>query len=109
MRRERPIFSSSSTISTRLDAMVCNRQQQAKARAAQFSFHQYQVPARKQRAFARDGEAQAHALFLERYGGLKQRGARLLAQPRPGIMHFDRHAPVSGDSRAQDADRKSTR
>src|ERR1035441_6076016 len=103
MRKDRPMFSSSSTISTRLDAMVRYRQQQAKARAAEFSFHQHQVPAGKQRALARDGEAQAHALLLERYGGLKQGRARLFAQPRAGIVDFDAHAPVAGGGGAEDA------
>src|SRR5438105_14298107 len=94
MRSERPIFSSSSTIRMRLDAISCDGQQHAKTCAAQLSFHQYNVPAAQKRALARDRKAQPHAALLKRNGGLKQAGPRLLAQPRPGIVHFNRDSPV---------------
>src|SRR5438132_7249232 len=102
MRSERPMFSSSSTIRTRLEAICRNGQQHAEAGAAQFSSYQYDVAAREQRALARDGKPQPHTPLLKRNGGLKQRGARLLAQPRSGIMHFDGDAAVLGRRHAED-------
>src|SRR5215831_18797588 len=83
MRNERPIFSSSSTIRMRLEAIGCDGQKHAESRAAQLSFHQNDVAAAQQRALARDREAQPHASLLERDGRLEETGARLLAQSRP--------------------------
>src|SRR5437879_3229618 len=103
MRSERPIFSSSSTIRMRLDAIGCYGQQHAKTCAAQLSFHQYNVPAAQQSALARDREAQPHAAFLERNGGLKKAGARLLAQPRSRIVDFDSDPAVLRGRDSQDA------
>src|ERR1039457_3557694 len=77
MRSERPIFSSSSTIRMRLDAMSSHGQQHAETSAAQFSFHHNNVSAIEQGAFARDGKSQPHSPFLEGDGRLKQAGARL--------------------------------
>src|SRR5690242_2055907 len=94
MRSERPMFSSSSTIRMRLDAIGSHGQQHAEARAAQFSFHQYDVAAAQQRAFTRDRKAQTHAAFLKGNGGLKEAGARLLTEPRSRVMYFDRNAAV---------------
>src|ERR1017187_7662544 len=92
MRNERPIFSSSSTIRMRLDAMSSHGQQHAETSAAQFSFHHNNVSAIEQGAFARDGKSQPHSPFLEGDGRLKQAGARLFAQPRSGIVDLDRDA-----------------
>src|ERR1039458_5046127 len=103
MRRERPIFSSSSTISKRLEAIGSNGQQHTKSSAAQFSFHEFDITARQQSALARDGKTEAHAPLLKRNGGLEEGGARLFAEPRSGIVHFDRDAAVPLGSDAQDA------
>src|SRR5215831_8989142 len=94
MRSERPIFSSSSTIRMRLDGIVYHGQQHTKSRAAQFSFHQYDVAAAQQGALAGDREAESHSAFLEGNGGLEEAGSRLLAQPRSGIVHLDGDPPV---------------
>src|ERR1035438_7169808 len=102
MRSERPIFSSSSTISKRLEAIGSNRQQHAESRAAQFSFHEFDITARQQRALARDGKTQTHPALLKRNGGLEKRGARLFAQTGSGIVHFDRNAALLFGGDAQD-------
>src|ERR1035438_3669392 len=94
MRSERPIFSSSSTINKRLEGIGSNRQQHAESSAAQFSFHEFDITARQQRALARDGKTEAHTAFLKGNGGLEERGARLFAQPWSGIVHLDRDAAV---------------
>src|ERR1039457_2807606 len=103
MRRERPIFSSSSTISKRLEAIVSNGQQHAESSAAQFSFHEFDITARQQRALARDGKAEAHTVLLKSNGGLKGGRARLFAEPGSGIMHFDGDAAGPLGSDAEDA------
>src|ERR1019366_9654402 len=103
MRRERPIFSSSSTISKRLEAIGSNGQQHAESSAAQFSFHEFDITARQQRAFARDGKTKAHAALLERNGGLEEGGARQFAEPGAGIVHLDSDGPLLLGSDAQDA------
>src|ERR1039457_5017237 len=103
MRRERPIFSSSSTISKRLEAIGSNGQQHAESSAAQFSFHEFDITAGQQRALARDGKTEAHTALLKRNGGLEEGCARLFAEPGSGIVHFDRDAAVPLGSDAQDA------
>src|SRR5438477_11088531 len=102
MRSDRPIFSSSSTIRMRLDAIGCYGQQHAKTCAAQLSFHQYNIAAAQQGALARDREAQPHAALLKGNGGLEQAGPRLLAEPRAGIVNFDCDAPVLGGGDSED-------
>src|ERR1041384_2434272 len=102
MRSERPIFSSSSTISTRLEAICLSGQEHAETCAAQFSFHHHDVPARQQRTLACNGKPQPHAPFLEGNGWLKQGGAGLLAQPRSRIVHFDGDSPCFRRGYAQD-------
>src|ERR1017187_344673 len=127
MRSERPIFSSSSTISKRLEAIGSNRQQHAESGAAQFSFHEFDVTARQESALAGDGKTEAHAALLKRNSGREQGGARLFAEPGSGIVHFDGDAALllGGDAQdapaiarglsgifqqiGEDADRKSTR
>src|ERR1019366_6518186 len=103
MRRERPIFSSSSTISKRLEGIGRNGQQHAESSAAQFSFHEFDITARQQRALAGDGKTEAHAALLKRNGGLEEGGARLVAQPGSGIVYFDGDAAVLFGGDAQDA------
>src|ERR1017187_1252802 len=102
MRRERPIFSSSSTINKRLEAIGSNGQQHAESSAAQFSFHEFDIPARQQRALARDGKTEAHTALLKRNGGLEERGACLFAQPGSGIVYFDGDAALLLGSDTQD-------
>src|ERR1039457_644021 len=103
MRRERPIFSSSSTIRKRLEAMSSNGQQHADSSAAQFSFHEFDITARQQRALARDGKTEAHSALLKRNGGLEEGGACLFAEPGSGIVYFDRDAALLLGSDTQDA------
>src|SRR5271167_4924357 len=99
MRRERPIFSSSSTISNRLEAIGHNRKQHTESSAAQFSFHEFDIAAGQKRALARDGKAESHAALLKRYGRLEQRRARLFTQPGAGVVHFNSYPAMffSGD------------
>src|ERR1700689_309163 len=99
------MLSSSSTIRTFFDAMgvscegaakstrtPAGGQHQTECRAAQLSGHRHDVAAGKERALARNGKSQAHAVLLERNRGLEQSPARLLAQARSGIVNLHRHA-----------------
>src|SRR5271165_4803006 len=100
MRSERPIFSSSSTIRMRLDAIGCHGQQHAETCAAQFSFNYDDVAAVEQGALAGDGKAEPHAALLKRNGGLEETGTGLFAESGAGIVDFDGDAAVFRGSHA---------
>src|SRR5689334_3809049 len=97
------MFSSSSTIRTRLVAICRKGQQHTEAGAAQFSFHQHDVAPGKKGALTRNGKPEAHSPLFERDGWLKHSGARMFAQPGAGIVHFDRDSPLLARDYAQDA------
>src|SRR5271165_1011968 len=102
MRSERPIFSSSSTIRMRLDAIGCHGQQHSETCAAQFSFHYDDVAAVEQGAFSGDGKAEAHSALLKRNGRLEETGSGLFAESGAGIVDFDGDAPFFGGSHTED-------
>src|SRR5258708_581212 len=99
MRRERPIFSSSSTTRIRRDGIIRSYvdndwQEYTKTGPAQLAGNGKNVAARKQRAFACDRKAKAHPSLLERNSGLEKRLAGQIAEAGAGIVHFDGDAVV---------------
>src|SRR5262249_293111 len=96
-RRERPIFSSSSTIRIRF----ISGQEHAKRSPAQFSFHRQDVSTEQQSAFSGDGKTKPHTTLLERDGRLEQGSPGLFAQACTRTVYFDGDFQIDRQCRRQ--------